>query len=273
MPFPVYLNFGQLHIHPHLLFEALAYGFAFRLYLALRHSRGDSLDDSNRWWIVAAASSGAFIGALVLAALERPGQLLALLRDSQAVLGGKTIVGALIGGLFAVEWAKRRLGIKRRTGDLFAVPLCVGIAVGRIGCFLTGLQDHTCGLPSALPWAVNFGDGIPRHPTQLYEIVFLGFLALVIFRMSLRHYIEGDLFKFFMVSYFAFRLLIDFLKPDPPILLNFSSIQLACIAMLVYYSRDFDRLSRELLFPDSLSPAKSSSPPSPHSTFTRGCPQ
>jgi phosphatidylglycerol---prolipoprotein diacylglyceryl transferase len=36
-----------------------------------------------------------------------------------------------------------------------------------------GLAGHTDGNPTTLPWGVNFGDGIPRHPTQLYEIAFL----------------------------------------------------------------------------------------------------
>ncbi len=48
---------------------------------------------------------------------------------------------------------KRIAGIRSRTGDLFAVPLCVGIAIGRIGCFLAGLADDTYGKPTSLPWA------------------------------------------------------------------------------------------------------------------------
>jgi prolipoprotein diacylglyceryltransferase len=88
-------------------------------------------------------------------------------------MGGKTIVGALIFGLIAVELMKRYIGVSQSTGDLYAISLALGIAIGRIGCFLTGLTDNTHGTPSTLPWAINFGDGIPRHPTQLYEIVFL----------------------------------------------------------------------------------------------------
>src|SRR5260221_11390397 len=86
-------------------------------------------------------------------------------------MSGKTIVGALIGGLIAVELAKHILGIKQRTGDLFAVPLCLGIAIGRIGCFLTGLEDHTSGVATSLPWGVNFGDvatpEVDRKSTRL----------------------------------------------------------------------------------------------------------
>src|SRR5258708_36630797 len=61
---------------------------------------------------------------------------------------------------------------RRSTGDLCVYPLIFGQCVGRIGCFLTGLDDHTHGNFTSLPWGVNFGDG-PRHPTQLYEILFL----------------------------------------------------------------------------------------------------
>jgi hypothetical protein len=88
-------------------------------------------------------------------------------------MGGKTIVGALIFGLISVELIKRYIGVRQSTGDLYAIPLALGIAIGRIGCFLTGLSDNTYGTPTNLPWAINFGDNILRHPTQLYEIIFL----------------------------------------------------------------------------------------------------
>lgn len=244
MTFPVYLHIGALRVHPHFLFEMVAYGVGFRLYVELRKARGDFLDGARRWWVVAAAATGALAGALLLAMLENPAGLLTEWREPRAMLAGKTIVGALIGGSFAVEWAKRRLGIKQRTGDLFALPLCVGIAIGRIGCFLTGLQDQTCGIESSLPWAVDFGDGIRRHPTQLYELIFLVALAIVMWRLSRHPYLRGDLFRFFMVCYLAFRLVIDFLKPDPRVLLGLSSIQWACVAMLIYYRADIVRWLR-----------------------------
>lgn len=92
--------------------------------------------------------------------------------------GGKTIVGGLLGSWFAVELGKKLEGITTRTGDLFAIPLCIGIAVGRVGCLLAGLADDTYGKPTSLLWAVDFGDGIARHPTQAYEILFCVFSGL-----------------------------------------------------------------------------------------------
>jgi phosphatidylglycerol---prolipoprotein diacylglyceryl transferase len=238
MTLPVYFHLGSLKLHPHLVFETAAYAIAFRLYWMLRKRHGDALDDGNRWWLIAAAAMGAVVGSKVLYWFEDPALMLANWRNPAFLMGGKTMVGALIGGLFAVEIAKRHLGITRRTGDLFAVPLCLGIAIGRVGCFLTGLDDHTAGIATKLPWGVNFGDGIARHPTQLYELVYALALGVFLWRRIERPFVSGDLFKKFMVAYFAFRLACDFLKPDVRVLLGMSSIQWASLAMLAYYARD-----------------------------------
>ena len=213
MSFPVYLSLGSLRLGPHLVFETAAYLAAFRLYLALRKRQGDALDDERRSWVIAGAAIGAVVGSRVLFWLEDPALTLAHWRDAGYLFGGKTIVGALLGGLAGVELAKRHLGVSRRTGDLFAVPLAAGIAIGRIGCFLTGFEDGTAGIPTALPWGVDFGDGLARHPTQLYEAAFALALAAFLLWRSARPYRPGDLFKGFMVAYFGFRLLCDFLKP------------------------------------------------------------
>ncbi|SRR6266478_2360807 len=245
MSFPLYIPVGSLKLYPHLVFETLAYVIAFRVYISLRKRFGDALDDGNRWWVIAAAAMGAIVGSKVLYWFEDPGAALSHWRDPAFLMGGKTIVGALIGGLLSVELMKHYLGIQRRTGDLFTIPLCIGIAIGRVGCFLTGLSDHTAGIATTLPWGVNFGDGIPRHPTQLYEVLFALALGVFLWRQSLRPHLEGDLFKQFMVSYFAFRLLCDFLKPDDVrVFLGLTSIQWACILMLAYYFSDIWRWTR-----------------------------
>ena len=89
------------------------------------------------------------------------------LRDPAYLMGGKTMVGALVFGLVFVEVIKRYVSIKQSTGDLYAIPLAFGIAIGRIGCFLTGLADNTYGVATGLPWGVDFGDGIRRHRPAL----------------------------------------------------------------------------------------------------------
>jgi prolipoprotein diacylglyceryltransferase len=134
--------------------------------------------------------------------------------------------------------------VTQSTGDLFALPLAVGIAIGRIGCFLGGLSDRTYGLPTSLPWGWDFGDGVPRHPTQIYEIVFLVVLAVLVARG--RAWPAGDRFKGFMVAYLSFRILVDAIKPGVPIALGLTAIQWAAIAGLAYYSRAIVRWLRTM---------------------------
>jgi prolipoprotein diacylglyceryltransferase len=231
--------------HPHLVFDLLAYSGGFRLFLWQRRRLGDTIDTRTRWSVVAAAILGAAIGSKLLFWLEDPAETLAHWNDPVFLMGGKTIVGGIIGGWIGVELEKRWAGVTRRTGDLFAMPLAAGIAVGRIGCFLSGLPDRTFGTPSSLPWAVDFGDGIRRHPTQIYESIVMAAAAIVLGRLTRRPHAEGDVFKLFMVMYFGLRVLVDFVKPEVRILLGMSTLQWASVAVLLYYRHDVRRWLRK----------------------------
>jgi phosphatidylglycerol---prolipoprotein diacylglyceryl transferase len=245
LTFPALIPLGPLRLHPHLLFDVLAYSIGFRVFLWQRRRLGDTIDTRARWTVVAAAILGAALGSKLFFWLEDPAETMARWNDPAFLLGGKTIVGGLIGGLVGVELEKRWAGLTRRTGDLFAMPLALGIAIGRIGCFLSGLSDRTHGTPSSLPWAIDFGDGVPRHPTQLYEAAAMAAAAVLLGRATRRPHREGDVFKLFMVMYFALRLVLDAIKPEVRILLGLSSLQWASVAVLLYYSDDVRRWIRE----------------------------
>lgn len=244
MTFPVSIPVGPWRLHPHAVFEVLAYFVAFQTYRRLRRLRGDVIDAETRWSIVAAAVAGAAIGSRLLFWLEDPSAALAHWRDPAFLFAGKTIVGAILGGLIGVEVTKRAIGVRTRTGDLFVIPLCVGIAIGRIGCFLSGLEDQTYGSPTSLPWAVDFGDGIGRHPTQLYESLFAVLLAVFLATASRRPHRDGDLFRLFVAAYMAWRLLIDILKPELRLALGLSALQWAALAAVLFYAHDVRRWLR-----------------------------
>ena len=237
----VSIPLGSFTLSVHPLFESLAYFTGYRIYRRQRRLAGDFLSSADRLWIVTAAIAGAAVGSKVLGWFEHPMETLAHWNDPLFLLGGKTIVGAFLGGTALVEWTKLRLGIHRRTGDLFAIQLALGTAVGRIGCLLAGLDDRTYGTPSTLPWAVDFGDGIPRHPTQAYEILFLLALTPLLYWFDRRPHREGDNYRMFLISYCAWRLVIDFIKPDPR-WFGLSTIQWACVLALIWYSRDLARI-------------------------------
>lgn len=234
MTFPVWLPVGPWPVHPHPVLEALAYAVGFRLYLKGR--RPERLTDSQYNSVVAGAIVGAALGSKALAWLVHPAELWARRADPAAWLGGKTIVGGLLGGVIGVEWAKKRSGVGVSTGDDLTVPLAAGMAIGRVGCFLTGLSDDTEGVATRLPWGVDFGDGVRRHPTSLYECAFLLLVAFVLSRR--RPAVEGDRFKAFMVLYLAWRLAVDFLKPYPRPFLGLGAIQVAAVLGLVYFARE-----------------------------------
>jgi prolipoprotein diacylglyceryltransferase len=237
MQFPVDLWLGPLQLHPHWVFETLAYLVGARLYATLKASTSDPIEPEARWWVVAAGFLGAALGSKLVVLADHPALTLQHIFEPLALLDGKSVVGALVGAWLAVELIKRRIGVTRATGDLFAIPLIVGIAVGRIGCFLTGLSDNTHGLPASLPWAIDFGDGIPRHPAQLYEITFLLLVLLpTLLWLTRRWHREGDLFRVFMVGYLGFRLSLEFLKPGDPIG-GLTAIQWVCLASLAWYAK------------------------------------
>ena len=229
--------------HPvwHPVFETLAYASGYGVFRYLRERKGDIIEEPQRWVIIAGASIGALLGSRLLGLAEqwptiistfRSGHFLALLTSP----GGKTIVGGLLGGWVAVETVKKLSGIRNRTGDLFALPLCVGITIGRLGCLLAGLADDTYGKATNLPWGVDFGDGVSRHPVQLYEIVFLTMLASWLSRPA--RWPEGVRFRVFLAAYLGWRFLADFLKPQP-LLAGLNLIQWTCAAGLAVLTTTF----------------------------------
>jgi hypothetical protein len=118
------------------------------------------------------------------------------------------VLGAIAGGYLSVVLYKRHLGIERPTGDLFAVALCAGEAIGRWGCFFGGC---CYGKPSHAAWAV-WQHGAWRHPTQIYlslaSLLILGCL-LLLERTDPR---ENALFYFQGLLYCVSRFVIEFFR-------------------------------------------------------------
>jgi len=149
---------------------------------------------------------------------------------------GHSIAGAIAGGVIGVEIYKLACGIKGSTGAQFVAPLAIGIAVGRWGCFLAGLPDFTYGTPTSLPWGVDFGDGVHRHPVQLYEsIAMVSFLAVYLVEIS-RHnpFVLRQGFYLFVGFYAAQRFVWEFFKPYSTIIGPLNIFHVICLVMLAY---------------------------------------
>ncbi len=149
---------------------------------------------------------------------------------------GRSILGAIVGGIVVAETYKGITGVRGSTGAVFVLPLSIAIAVGRIGCFLAGLEDYTYGTPTDLPWGVGFGDGIPRHPVQLYESFAMAGFALSFFLWLRRRPQSAAAGGFYLFAgfYGAQRFAWEFLKPYPTVIGPLNVFHLAAGLLLIY---------------------------------------
>ena len=194
---------------PHLAFETLAYFVAARWYWRSRNSAVQP-PPRDRFLLLGCAVFGAAIGSKGLHMLEHLPTLM-VRNDSALWLGGKSVLGGFMGGTAAVELGKRAIGWRVATGDAWVTPICIGLVIGRLGCQSAGLWDQTYGNPTELPWAWNYGDGVPRHPVAAYEIVAVGLLWLLIRQRWPSH--GGARFAALLFGYCALRFGLEWLKP------------------------------------------------------------
>lgn len=224
----------------HFALEVIGVMLAFALYQKIREESQDTIGEDHRTVLLIAATFGAFAGSRLLGSLEAP----ALFLNGGGDIGwiyyfkAKTIVGGLLGGLFSVEIAKKLVGIRQRSGDVYVFPLLLAMIIGRIGCLGMGVLEPTFGIPTDSWLGIDLGDGTPRHATALYEILFLTLLALVL-RQIKRHLTlrAGRLFMLFLSSYLLYRFLIGFLQPLIPVG-GLGAIQWACLLGLGWYAAD-----------------------------------
>lgn len=230
----------------HTLLEAAAYSVGFQLYLRQRRRLPlpGQTDKVQSLLLVGGTVLGAALGSKIAYWLYDPAYAFTDFPTLRRLLEGKSIIGALLGGRAGVEIAKRLAGIRGSTGDAFVLPLTIGMIIGRIGCFLGGLADHTYGNPTSLPWGVDFGDGVPRHPTQLYEIAFVALWGGLLTRYGDRLPRPGDRFKLFLVGYLLYRLVIESIRPIPLYYFGLlSGLQLLCVLGVAYHVRDLPRIA------------------------------
>lgn len=134
-----------ISVNVYLVLEYLAFIVGFQYYIFLRKKNNDKINTQNRLSIIIGAIFGALIGSRLIAYLENP--MIDINRDLLLLylFNSKTIMGGLSGGLIGVELAKKIINEKHSSGDLFTLPLIVGIFIGRIGCFLSGTKEFTYG--------------------------------------------------------------------------------------------------------------------------------
>lgn len=171
------------------------------------------------WLVMQAGLLGGLVGANV----------------TQWLLGGtagKTVLGGIVGGWLAVVAAKHYAGIRRPTGDLFAVAICAGEAVGRFGCFFGGC---CYGKECDLPWHV-WQHGAFRHPTQLYLSLSCAVILAILLLAERGWPADNRLFYLQGILYCSGRLIVEFFRAAAPEMGGLTVAQWACLAGGVFFA-------------------------------------
>ena len=153
---------------------------------------------------------------------------------------GKTVLGGIAGGYLSVLLFKRYIGIRRPTGDLFAVAISAGETVGRWGCFFGGC---CYGKACTILWAVH-QHGAWRHPTQLYLSGANALILVALWRFDKAHPPENGLFYLQGVLYSAARFVIEFFRDGPPPVWGLTGAQWACLVGFAFFGVRLARLLR-----------------------------
>ena len=224
------MTLEQHHILIHAAFDILAWIAAGGTLFFLRRTwfAANQLESRLRFGYLAAMLNGAGLGAWLF------GTANAWLSDQAGF--ARSVEGALAGAIFAIEIYKKSNGIKVRTGAIYALPMALGIAVGRLGCLLSGLEDFTYGIPTGASWGWDFGDGILRHPVQLYESLMMAGFALVYVMQVWRGsgFWKANGFYLAVGFYALQRFGLELLKPYAAALAGLTLFQVLSLALLGY---------------------------------------
>jgi phosphatidylglycerol---prolipoprotein diacylglyceryl transferase len=194
----------------HIILEIAAYFIGANVFWRLARNEPQP-PFADRLLLLGGAVFGALIGSKLLHMMEHLPYLLAR-NELPLWIGGKSVLGGFLGGTLGVELVKKSIGWTTPTGDPWVPAITVGLIVGRLGCQLSGTWDQTYGAPTTLPWAWDYGDGVGRHPTALYEMMLVT-LAFGATRMAKLHQHRGAPFAVFLFFYCAIRFGIEWLKP------------------------------------------------------------
>ena len=197
---------------------ALAYGVAALVFWWMARRRGMAGDMTAR--VMGAGLIGGLAGANLL-------QLFA------TGLPGKTIEGGIVGGWLAVIYVKRHFGIRRPTGDLFALAIPAGEAIGRIACFVGGC---CYGKVANVAWAVH-EHGELRHPAQLYLALAAAASFAVLLTIERRYRLpENGVFYAGGMLFCIDRFVVEFFREGAATQLGMTLAQLGCTLGFAFFA-------------------------------------
>ncbi len=219
---PILFTVGRFVVPSHDAFIGLGVLAAAAVFFVEARRRGVA-GDERLLWVVA----GALLFGAVGAKLSTAWRYVAVTGDASfagvMVRGGRSILGGLAGAYAGAVLVKRVVGYRRRTGDLFAPAVALGMAVGRVGCLLR----EPPGTPTGGAWGIRLTPaeaartpacpawcwaGAPLHPSFAYEIVFHLVAFAVLWATRRWPAPEGARWVWYLLAYAGFRFAVEFVR-------------------------------------------------------------
>jgi phosphatidylglycerol---prolipoprotein diacylglyceryl transferase len=237
--YPVIAQVGGVRLATHPLFVAL--GVLAAVVVVVHESRRRGLWGDGMLVAIAGGLVGGGLGMRATSFLRSPEVTLHSPVLDVWQYGAKSILGGLAGAYLGVVVAKRLVGYRIRTGDVFAPAVALGMAIGRVGCLLT----EPPGRPTGLPWGIRLTSeqvatipgcsvcvpGRPLHPSFAYEIAFQLAAFLVLLWLRGRVTTAGALLTGYLAAYAAFRFGVEFTRDNEVVLAGLTRGQVFLLAL------------------------------------------
>jgi len=192
--------------------------------------------------IIGVAGIAGLIGARLYHVLESPSEFFANPGGLLLSRFGFAWFGGFLGGFVALVILARRLKIPTLEFlDICSPAACVGYAIGRIGCLLSGDGDY--GVATSLPWGMSFPNGVVPtaervHPTPLYEFFIWLAIAAFLWHMGSKSLrgpkARGEIFSNYLILTGIARFLIEFIRINPRSFFGMSNAQTASLVSIVF---------------------------------------
>ena len=260
--YPVIYDFGNINIFGFEFNPVInSYGFMLMMafytcyYFLNKDLKRLGYDSNLSGDIVFAAAVGGILGSKIYYLIENFDRVIA---DPTGMIfsgAGLVFLGGLMGGTLGVTFVINKNNLSWITfADIVAPLLILGYAIGRIGCLLVG-DDY--GLPTHLPWGIEFPNGLPPstysifqtyypwinldnfepgvpsvHPTPIYETIIGGLIFYYLYQKRTSVTIVGSLFFTYLILAGTERFIVEFLRVNEKFFIGLSGAQVISILMI-----------------------------------------
>ena len=211
--YPILFRVGNFSVESYWTFMTL--GYIIGGIVIYWQAKKRNLNPEHALHLIITIIGGAFIGS-------RLGYVITNLNSYHKDLikifkfwrGGFSWYGGFILGFSAMLLFLRNVGKnKGKWLDIVILGMLLGHSIGRIGCFLNGC---CYGITTKILWAMenlSLGDGLLRHPTQLYEVFcyLLIFVLLLFFNNKIKLK-NGSLFFIGTTLHSSARFVIEYFR-------------------------------------------------------------